>query len=296
MNQFLLYIYNKSQQYNYHTNTLGLVRSILAFSSLLVILLNPNDILFHTGLGVPIIPNCTGTFLSSINFFCLFSFNLYIAKTVAVIILCLVISGYYPKVTGILHWWIAVSVNTGLIIVDGGAQVASTLTFLIIPLTLTDNRINHWDFNTKAETGYNKIITYLTIQILKIQVSIIYFDAAISKLFAPSWTEGTAIFYFINDPITGATGIRQYLLNSFLDVPLLLVLSTYSVIFLELLLALNIFNKNQKTKEIVFKAGIIFHIFIFLTFGIFTFAIAMFSALIILLKPINKNFNKTHFL
>lgn len=293
MNQFFLYIFDKSQKYNFHTNTLGLVRSILAFSTLCVILLNPIDILFHTGLGVTTIPNCTDSTLSSFNFFCLFSFNLYIAKIVSIIILLFVIIGYYPKITGILHWWVALSVNTGLIIVDGGAQVASALTFLIIPLTLTDSRINHWNTSVKAETEYNKIIAYLAIQALKIQISFIYFDAAISKVFAPSWTEGTAIYYFINDPVSGVSGIRQYILNSFFNVPLFLVFSTYLIIFLELVLALSIFNTNQNTKKVLFTIGVVFHIFIFLIFGIFTFVVAMFSALIILFVPIYRNFNKS---
>lgn len=291
MHKYIFNIYNKSQEYNYHTNTLGFIRSLLALSTLFVILFNPLDILFHTGLGVPSIPNCNGTLLSKINFFCIFSFNPYLSKIIAILILMWVISGFYPKITGLLHWWLALSVNTGLVIVDGGAQIASALTFLIIPLTLTDNRINHWYSVNKKENEYFKISDFVTIQILKIQVAIIYFDAAISKLFAPNWTEGTALYYFINDPSLGATGIRLNLLNVLFDFPLLLVLTTYFIIILELFLAISIFIKCSYFKHKLFILGIIFHILIFLVFGIFTFVIAMFSALLLLLIPINKEIN-----
>jgi len=296
MNKYIYNIYNKSQQYNFHTNTLGLIRSLLALSTLFV-LFNPLDILFHTGLGVPSIPHCSNTLLSKINFFCLFSFNPYLSKIIAILILGFIISGFYPKVTGVLHWWLALSVNTGLVIVDGGAQVASILTFLIIPLTLTDNRINHWYRIKKQKNEYFKISDYLTIQVLKIQVAIIYFDAAISKLFSPNWTEGTALYYFINDPSLGATGVRLDLLNIFFDFPLLLVISTYSVIIIELFLVISIFIKSTYLKHKLFILGIIFHILIFLVFGIFTFVIAMFSALVLLLIPVNKeiNFKKSTF-
>jgi antimicrobial peptide system SdpB family protein len=296
MNTFFSYIYNKSQQYNFHTNTLGLIRSLLALSSLLFLLFNPIDILFHTGLGVPNIPNCENTVLSSINLFCIFSFNLYLAKIVAIIILIFIILGYFPKFTGILHFWVAFSINTGLITIDGGAQVTSVLTFLIIPLTLTDNRINHWYHSIKQKSEYYKIISYLTILVLKIQIAYIYFDAAISKIYAHNWTEGTALYYFINDPISGASGIRLNLLNLIFDFPLFLIITTYFIILLELTLAFSLFTTNNRIKYKLFILGMLFHILIFLIFGIFTFVIAMFSALLLLLLPTEKELNKNLFL
>lgn len=297
MNNFLNHIYIKSQENNFHTNTLGLTRSLLALSTLLIILLNPTYILFHTGLGVSEIPNCNGSFLSTINFFCVFSNNLILAKTLAVLILLFVISGYFPKITGILHWWLAFSVNTGLVIIDGGGQVASILTFMLIPLTLTDNRQNHWNSSVNSKNEYNKIISYLTVHVIKFQVAFIYFDSAMSKISAPCWTEGTALYYFINDPITGVSGIRQQLINSILNIPFLLVLLTYTVIILEILLGLSLFFRNKKIKISLFKLGVLFHILIFFCFGIFTFVIAMFSALIILFIPLEDdikiNYKKT---
>ena len=225
MSTFFSYIYKRSQQYNFHTNTFGLIRSLLALSSLLVLLFNPIEILFHTGLGVTNIPSCDNTFLSSINLFCILSFNLYLAKFVAIIILIFIILGYFPKFTGFLHVWVAFSVNTGLIVIDGGAQVTSE---------------------------YYKIISYLTIQVLKIQIAYIYFDAAISKIFAHNWTEGTALYYFINDPISGASGIRLDLLNFIFDFPLFLVITTYFIMFLELFLSFSIFTTNKYIKYKLF--------------------------------------------
>lgn len=293
MPNILEQIYMKSMKSNIHTTKFGLIRSLLAFSSLVIVLVNPNEILFHGGYGVETIPNCGMSWFSKINFFCLTSQFNYLPKILASLILISVISGYFVKITGILHWWIAFSINSGLIVVDGGSQVAAILTLLLLPLCFTDNRKNHWASPIDSKHESINIFNYITFFVLKIQVSFIYFDAAVSKISNSSWTEGSALFYFINDPLTGASGLRLRILNSIFNYPILLVLSTYSVILLELALALSIFIDNKKLKLLLFKVGIIFHILIFLTFGIFTFVIAMFAALFILLYPYqNISFHK----
>ncbi|PIF34229.1 antimicrobial peptide system SdpB family protein [Flavobacterium sp. 9] len=289
MNNFFLNIYHKSQGINYHTNTLGLVRSLLAFSTLIILLVNPASLIFHTGLGVPQIPYCSDSFLSRINLFCVFSEHLVFGRILAIVILLATISGFFPKITAPLHWWVTFSVNAGLVIVDGGCQVAAVLTFMIIPLVFTDNRTNHWSISKKHTNEYANITAYLALQALKLQVAFIYLDSAMSKLSAPWWTQGTALYYFINDPIIGATGIRLELFNMIFNFPVLLVFFTYFVILLEFALGLSPLYANKKKKSILFKLGILFHILIFLTFGIFTFVVTMFAALIILFLPMENN-------
>lgn len=290
MREFIQRLSVRSERFHFHTNRLGLARSILALSTLLLILSNPSNVLFHTGSGVPKIPNCDGSLLASINFFCLFSSHLFLGKAVALSVLGFVVTGYFPKVTAILHWWVAMSVNTGLINTDGGAQVAAVLSFLMVPLMMMDPRSNHWHKPRQQKRDFFKIATFFNLQVLKIQVAVIYFDAAVSKLFSHHWTEGTALFYFVNDPMIGPSGTRLELLNAYFDVPFLLVTTTYSIVVVELLLCVSLFLKSPVFKRRMLWAGGVFHILIFLIFGILTFSIAMFSALIFLLSPLEKSF------
>lgn len=282
-------IYKNSSTLTFHTSYLGLVRSVIAFSSFLLLFFNPDSIMFHPGLGVPQVPFCNGSFITSINFFCLFPENPGLAKIIAMIILLAVISGFYPRITGVFHFWITYSINAGLINIDGGGQVAAMLTLLLIPLTLTDPRKNHWLRNIKQKNEYASIVAYINILVLKLQVAYIYFDAAVSKFNVETWGNGTALYYFFNDPVVGATGLRKDVINYLFDFPLVLVISTYSVLLLELVLAAGIFYKDQKFKVRVFWMGFIFHTLIFVIFGIFTFALTMSAALVVLFLPIHQN-------
>lgn len=141
--------YSISLATNYvpYTNVIGLARSILALGTMLTLLLNSTDHLFsRTEKGVFFNPllNIDIFSVNKFNFFLLIgNENIYIMKYIAISILLLVVSGYFIKITAILHWWICCSFMLSSSILDGGDQIASILSLLILPICLTDNRKNH---------------------------------------------------------------------------------------------------------------------------------------------------------
>ncbi|MEF9479282.1 hypothetical protein OWR28_17450 [Chryseobacterium sp. 1B4] len=137
-----------------YSNVIGLGRSIIALGTLLTLITNPIDDLLMKRTSGEFLLNelLKGDFSTKFNFFFLFGFNnLFIVKWLAIVILLITISGYFQKITCILHWWITFSFFHSSAIIDGGDQIGSILTLLLIPICLFDNRKNHWDRRIKRE-------------------------------------------------------------------------------------------------------------------------------------------------
>ena len=113
LNKINLWIENKASN-NPYTKVYGIGRTFIAFSTLTVFLFNDIDYLFNKK-AIDVISN-SEFFHNKINFFgILGADNLIISKIIAIIILLVVISGYIPQITGILHFWITYSFNNSFI-------------------------------------------------------------------------------------------------------------------------------------------------------------------------------------
>jgi len=276
-------------QQNLWTNTIGLSRSLLAFGTLSTLLANEAHLLFPSIEGM-------GNFImnSEFSLFYLLKEHLHIAKWVSVIILILVISGWRPMLTCIPHWWVAFSFFTSSPIVDGGDQITSILTLLLIPVCITDKRRWHWENNgPKIESSdfwqqckHLFIVSFLIV--IKVQIAIIYYHAATAKLSVEEWTNGTALYYWFTHDVFGMGSFLEPLLMPVLLNPVLVTLMTWSVIVFEILLfaACLMSRRNQK---IMLTLGISFHFSIFVIHGLFSFFFAMAAALILYLIPAGFN-------
>ncbi|MFL0140302.1 hypothetical protein V2647_12895, partial [Tenacibaculum maritimum] len=192
-------------------------RSLLAIGLLLTLTFNSNYTLF--GLVVENHSNI----LFDYNLFSILKDNLVLAKTLSILVLITVILGFYPRVTGILQWYITYSFFMSADVVDGGDHIASNLTLLLIPLTLIDNNKNHWFENNTP----NKIFTYLKNSIfllISIQVCAIYLHAFIGKLFVEEWKNGTAIYYWLTHNHFGVNPIFKNLTISILSNKFIVIL------------------------------------------------------------------------
>lgn len=165
------------------------------------------------------------------------------------------------------------SIQQSFLPVDGGDQISMVITFLLIPITLLDFRFNYFLSKKKKLNKY-----------------IIYINAAIERLRNKEWADGTALYYFFSDSVFGIPE-WEYQLTSFIWESNLIILVTWSVTALEFFLAFNIIQ-NKVTNKIALILGIIFHVFIGLTIGIWTFTIVMIACLILYLHPDMKLFNK----
>lgn len=273
-----------SVKYFPYTNVIGLARSIVALGLLLTLLLNSVDLLvYKTTDSTAIRPMLQGL-MTQYNFFTLLGIKyIWLMKGIAVLVLSTVISGFFPKITSVLHWWIAISFLYFSSNIDGGDQIGAILTLFLIPVMLTDSRKNHWH-KIQAKRGAKNIIAISVLWFIRLQVAVIYFQSSVGKFFVREWADGTAIYYWWNNSVFGmpiwiAPFINYLLSNSFVVSGI-----TYGVLIFELLLFLGL-TASIKYRKIMLVVGIFFHFLIIIFHGIFSFFFSITAALILFLYP-----------
>ena len=202
------FIYNQVSSNVPWTNVYGLARTILALATAMTLAVNDASIFFKPSSGVDTYPHCS----RSISLFCLVPndyFYLNLVRWICVVLLLVIASGWRPNITGIIHWWISYSFNVSAIAIDGGEQVSSVFTLLLLPLTLTDPRKWHWQtYDKEKYLGSKKLLCFgalsvATIFIIRIQAAILYFNSTVAKLGVEDWINGTAVYYYVQDPMLG---------------------------------------------------------------------------------------------
>lgn len=284
MNKFIDYI----NGYNPYSNVYGFARTIIACATLLTLLFNDTTTLLTYTRN-----NLSCEYITVPSLFCIanqLGISLEIVRFMMIFCLIVIASGWRPRYTGIIHWYICYTLQWSATTIDGGEQINTVLTFLLIPITLLDSRKNHFiKLKENSASIYSKYITWLFILIIKIQVFVIYLNAALERLKNSEWSDGTALYYFFSDPIFGLPPyqltIMEPILNSYLVIPL-----TWGVTIFELfLVGCALFP--DKIKSIGYYSGIIFHVAIIFTIGIVTFGITMVAAIILYLRPWDKEFS-----
>ncbi len=267
-------------------NSYNLGRTILAIGTLLTMLTNSNYTLFGN------------QFISSNNnsiyeytLFNLLENNLIIAKIISIVILLIVILGYYPRITGILQFYITFSFFVACDVIDGGDHIASNLTLLLIPITLLDNSKNHWFESHTIKQTFNQLIHYSSYLLIRVQVSIIYFHAFIGKFGIEEWIDGTDTYYWFTHTYFGINDIFVDYIKYFLSFPIVVVLITWGTLFFEFLLSSAIFMKrDNKIRYYLLIFGILFHFSILIIHGLVSFFFTMSAALILYLIPFDVNY------
>jgi len=167
------------------TNVYGLARTLIAGSTAMTLAFNRTTTLFVPAAGGIRAPLCDG--VRGGGLYCLVpEHDLGLARWIAVALLLVVASGYRPRFTGVLHWWLAFSLQANALTIDGGDNAAAVLSLLLIPVTLTDPRKWHWQkapavANTASDDAL-RLVALVTLVVVRVQVAGIYFHAAIGKL------------------------------------------------------------------------------------------------------------------
>lgn len=268
---------------------LSLSRSSLALSTLLTFLFNSTSVLFPSNIQETV----PRSYIGSINLFHLFFHdNIPLLKIFSIIVLSLVIIGWRPRFTGILHWWVSYTFFTMSDIVDGGDQINTILCFILIPITIMDNRKNHWILsdNTDINNSYKNIMGNTLFLIASVQMSYLYFQSLIEKLKINQWVDGTSLYYWLTHNIFGAPEWIRFLIMPLLFNGLTLVLITWAVLFIEMVLFAAIFMSNSRKVKILF-IGIMFHLSIAIVHGLISFFLSMTAGLILYLLPSETKYN-----
>ena len=242
------------------TNVTGLARSMLAVGTLLTIALNPMNALIAP-LGPPRpLPAGLQPYLAHLSVFRLAGQgNLWLAKLVSIVILLLVVVGWRPRITALLHWWVSYSVVISLTILDGGDQITAILTVLLIPICLIDRRRWHWDAPVVEPSAWRLALGESTWWMIRLQVSLVYLGAALGKAAVREWTDGTAVYYWFTHPNFGAPQWLVPALRPMIESTWGVMLLTWGVIALELVLFAGLFASRSLWPKL-FVAGVAFHL------------------------------------
>jgi antimicrobial peptide system SdpB family protein len=271
------------------TNVYGLARSLLALGTALTLTLTPTGHLFELGAGMKTVPICGGP--ASIGLFCQFPHHLEWTRWLALLALVVIASGWRPRGTALVHWWIAFSIQNNAVVRDGGDQVTLVLATLLLPVALTDRRKWHWSAPAELPVGPMPVREELrrwtasfALLLVRIQVAAIYFHAAIGKFGVEEWVDGTAVYYFFNNPSFGAVPGVLKLLTPILASPLGVCAITWGTLVLEYVLSAALFMPRRSRRPLL-VAGLVFHGGIMVVHGLVSFGLAMFAALILYLRP-----------
>jgi len=281
------------------TNVYGVARTLLALSSALTLLFNESTTLFRPVAGMlKHAPSCS-TVAQKAALYCWSPKHLDVTRLVAVGLFLLVASGWRPRFTGILHWWLALSYQLTGSTMEGGDQAAAVLTLLLVPVTLTDSRRWHWA-PAPAPTrtlrlgasgrAFASLIALSAMLAIRVQVSGIYFHAAVAKLLVPEWQDGTAMYYWLNSPVFGAPALLRALLVPLMRQPAFLATITWGPILIELFLFMGIIA-SRPARRVLLVLGIGLHLGILFLMGLVTFSIVMFGALVLYLRPVDEPFH-----
>jgi antimicrobial peptide system SdpB family protein len=264
---------------------LGAARTILALATGLTLLFSNTQTLFLSNSSLIDKSLCTG--IDAANLFCLApTTNMNLAHALALGILVIVASGWRPRLTGVFHWWVAWSYHQAGTFVDGGDQVIMILTLLLVPVTLTDPRVWHWQHiatkDHELERPMAKLIALGWLSLIRLQVAVIYFHAATAKFGVPEWLNGTAVYYWFGSSTLGMPTWLHPILDPLLTSALCVLAITWGTMLLEILLVLGLLAETRYRRPLL-KLGLIFHAGIAVVFSLSSFMLAMDAALLLYL-------------
>jgi sporulation delaying protein B len=266
------------------TNVYGVARTLLALGTATTLAVNSSATLFRSGGTIGAV-NCRG--ITALSPFCLVPTTwLDLARWSAVLALLAVASGWFPRRTGFIHWWISWgffwSANG---ISDGGDKITAVLALFLIPITLTDRRPWHWQYDRRNSCGQetSRIIFLTALLLIRVQVALLYLDAVLGKLGVSVWRDGTALYYIVQDPTFGAPSwLAPYVNALVMSRPALLLLTWGSVAVELCLSAAYLLPATYRRPMLIVGAG--FHFAIAIIMGVVSFSIAMVAALILYLR------------
>ncbi len=286
---FLVLKIQKYSTMNPWTSTYGLARSLIALSLMITLVFTGYENLFPLVDGMQLKPVFLD--LEKIGLFYLFKDNILIAHILSVSILIWVIIGFLPQLSCIFHWWVAFSFFTSTVIIEGGDQIAVIVTMLLVPVCITDRRINHWN-NKIANKKRSKTILFVwsIYFIISLQVSVIYLHAAVGKLAVEEWVNGTALYYWVNHNVFGVPNTLKGDATKILSNTFFVVILTWGAILLEFLLAgWLIMKRNIWNWKFMFISAVLFHVLIGVVHGLLSFMITMSGVLVLYFFSKNKS-------
>jgi len=271
----------RRERFDPRSLTLALSRTILAVAQIVGIVLTSTGDLIAPETHDPSGVRCTG--LRKLSLWCVAgpsSAGLRFEEFVAVAVLLGVAAGYRPRWTCVPHWYVTTSFGMSATEPWGGDSVASIATLLLIPILLGDDRQWQWVCPTTEMRPWWQGAAYAAWSLMRIQVAVIYADAALSKLLVSQWRNGTAMYTIFTDPYTGMPYRLRRLVTPILNQDLIMRPLTLSIPALELAIAFCVLSSQILRKKAV-QIAVLLHVGIAALMGLVVFAAVMVSVVLL---------------
>jgi antimicrobial peptide system SdpB family protein len=262
---------------------IALARTVIAVAQLTTLLFSKWDSFFVPITGMEFGPDCGG--IGRIGLYCLlWPFGGSPLPTVAMILgLLVVLSGYFPRYTGILHAWLTISFAAATNLPDGGESVAQIVVLILAVILLADSRRNHWQAESLAPT-YARPIAWGASHVLRLQLAWIYFNAAVSKTAVPEWQDGTAIYYITMDPMFGTAGPFAAVFDWIAYQSWGALAMAWGAILIEMTIAILLIGP-AKYRFGAFWLAVVLHGLFIVMIGLWSFALVMIAAVLAATGP-----------
>lgn len=257
---------------------IAVARSLIALAQLSVLLLTEWDALFVSSSDKDFGPSCDG--VARIGAYCMmYSWGGLTVPTLVVIAsLLLVLSGYFPRYTGLLHAWVTLSFAPAISFADGGESISQVLVLLLALVLLSDGRKNHW---MPDEVGGSKLLplSWVAAHLIRFQIAWLYLNSAIEKTAVPEWRDGSAVYFITLDPMFGTAPPFGPLFDFAVDIPFLSLMMTWGTIAVEMSIAFFLVGPRRSRRFGVWLS-VCLHILIIAMIGLWSFAFIMIGAVI----------------
>ncbi|WP_250445561.1 sporulation-delaying protein SdpB family protein [Actinotalea sp. C106] len=261
---------------------IALARTLIAGAQLTVLLFTSWQALFvptGTGEGGP---SCDG--IARIGAYCLApGAGIDIPTVIVIACLLLVVSGYVPRISGVLHLWATISISASISLPDGGEAVAQIVTLLLALILLTDDRTNHWH-RTVRGTSRLLPLGWAAAHVLRFQMVWVYVNASVSKTAVAEWQDGTAVYFTTLDPMFGTAGPLAPLFDLVATTPLGALAMAWGAIVVEMLIAVLLIGP-RRLRPFAFWLAVLLHGSFIAMIGLWSFALIMIGAVLAATGP-----------
>lgn len=131
------------------------------------------------------------------------------------------------------------------------------------------------------------LISGSSLLMVRLQVAVVYFHAAIGKLSVPEWANGTATYYWFLQSMFGAPDWLRPIVVPLVTNPATVIVLTWGAMLTEIALFTTLVVEKRFRRYFLYL-GLAFHFAIFLVHGLFNFFLAMAAALILYLRPVEE--------
>ncbi|MFF1879405.1 sporulation-delaying protein SdpB family protein [Leifsonia sp. NPDC058230] len=262
-------------------------RSTLALGALTTLLFTPMAALTVPIAGGPAGPVCAS--FRAVSILCIGNPAelTELRRWIMIAVLAAAAAGYRPRITGPLHLWVAFSVATSITLPDGGDAIGLIILTLLLPISLADGRRWQWSPSALPLAAPWQSIVAASHLAVRMQLAFIYLDSGISKFATADWSNGTAEYYFLRDPMYGDGGPFAWLSLWASSFPLGTVTMTWGAIIVEIAIGLTLLM-SWRWRRLSLTLDALLHVGIIVTIGLWSFSIVMIGAATICASPLGK--------